>query len=915
MGSLRVVHPEWDQYVLLVDEIREAFDPAKEPFAVVEVSQLPIPQRKKFYFRYTILELNTAVKPWLLEWLFNTQGCDQVVYLDPDIFVYRPLVEVEEALDSGAFMVITPHLTGLLDNDKKPSEREIVQAGAYNLGFIALARHDNLYPFLNWWQRKLEFDCVVDFPNGLFVDQKWIDLAPGMFSDVSILRHEGYNVAYWNLQHRTIVKLGDKFFVNYRPLVFFHFSGLNPKAPDDFSKHQNRFRLKDLGAARELVNDYCEAVKNNGLELWESWPYAFGQYTDGTPILDVMRSYYRKNPKFQVGAGEDPFDLDPGYFHLPWGKTPKDGPLVTILMRLIWESKVDLRVNFPDIDGTSRLNFAHWFVERGALEYSIPEYLVTPVRDSLSKSKKTSGDLGFGVNYSGFYDLEEFETFPRSVWMGAAANVRIPSPGAGGTLKIAGEYQAEFYEIAHNTNETLVDVLWNEIAIGQIVLEESGPFERTLAAPDLGLSHSPVLSLAANHVFVPAAIGINGDTRVLSIKISKIILNDDTILDFSYPDAPFIPENGDTSLDIGVNIIGYVKSELGVGQSARLCAGAAESVGIPFSLYDFNVGCASRASDETWVHMIRDDCPFRVNLFHINADQMSVVHASLGQKFFDGHYNIGYWHWELPEFPDRWLPGFAFLNEIWVPSQFVMDTVSRKSPIPVVRMPHAIRFAVDEMICREQMGLPADAFLFLTMYDMASSQARKNPQAVIETFCKAFPHPGKIALVIKVMNTEIFPAEFADLQVQLAAVPGILLINKTLARQAVYNLEARCDCFVSLHRSEGFGLGLAECMYLGKPVIGTHWSGNVDFMNHKNSCPVDYRLVPIEQDSGPYKRGQIWAEADVEQAAWYMRKLVQDPAWGKKIAVEGQHTIRTSFSPEVVGQLYRKRLGFIAKSL
>jgi glycosyltransferase involved in cell wall biosynthesis len=111
------------------------------------------------------------------------------------------------------------------------------------------------------------------------------------------------------------------------------------------------------------------------------------------------------------------------------------------------------------------------------------------------------------------------------------------------------------------------------------------------------------------------------------------------------------------------------------------------------------------------------------------------------------------------------------------------------------------------------------------------------------------------------MNTEIFPAEFADLKVQLAAVPGILLINKTLARQAVYNLEALCDRFVSLHRSEGFGLGLAECMYLGKPVIGTHWSGNVDFMNHKNSCPVDYTLVPLAKDSGPYQRGQIWAEA------------------------------------------------------
>lgn len=399
------------------------------------------------------------------------------------------------------------------------------------------------------------------------------------------------------------------------------------------------------------------------------------------------------------------------------------------------------------------------------------------------------------------------------------------------------------------------------------------------------------------------------------MRIARVELNDTVVLDFSrYPNC-FMPETTLEGGETGINIIGYLKSELGVGESARLCTASAEAASISHSLVDFNVDCSSRADDDRLSHKISNRNPHRVNLFHINADQVPRAFACLGDAFFKDHYNIGFWHWELPEFPDEWTPSFAFLHEIWVPSQFVMNAVSAKSPLPVVRMPHAVALGVSPDVSRTDMGLPEGKFLFLMMYDMHSFQSRKNPHAVVEAFSKAFPQAKDTALVIKTMNTHTYPREWAELEAVLSDTPGITIINKMLTRQEVYDLESLCDCFASLHRSEGFGLGLAESMYLGKPVIGTNWSGNVDFMNEKNSCPVDYELVELKRDFGPYAKGQHWAEPDTEHAAWFMRKLVEDADFRTRIAEAGRQTIRTEFSHEAVGELYRKRLAIISRLL
>jgi glycosyltransferase involved in cell wall biosynthesis len=227
-------------------------------------------------------------------------------------------------------------------------------------------------------------------------------------------------------------------------------------------------------------------------------------------------------------------------------------------------------------------------------------------------------------------------------------------------------------------------------------------------------------------------------------------------------------------------------------------------------------------------------------------------------------------------------------------------------------MPHAIAFARPEGDFRPRFGLPADRFLFLFVYDLNSYSPRKNPQAVIAAFRASGLAGRGAALVIKTHNVAGNEADFAALQAAVADLPGTVLLNATLPRAEVYQLEAACDCFVSLHRSEGFGFAVAECMYLGKPVISTDWSGTAEYVNEHNGCPVRCELRKLEQSHGPYSQGSTWAEPDVQHAAECMRRVFADRALAARLGTAARATIEARFAPAVVGARYRRRLEAIA---
>ncbi|HYR29053.1 MAG TPA: glycosyltransferase family 4 protein, partial [Thermoanaerobaculia bacterium] len=338
--------------------------------------------------------------------------------------------------------------------------------------------------------------------------------------------------------------------------------------------------------------------------------------------------------------------------------------------------------------------------------------------------------------------------------------------------------------------------------------------------------------------------------------------------------------------------------ETGVGESARLCAASCEAAGIAAQLVDV---------DETASFGHRID-PRTTTILHVNADMTPAVAAAMRDTLHPDSYTIGVWHWELADFPASWVASADLLDEIWAPSAFIAGAVSRSVTIPVVHMPHGVEVAELAPVSLSAFGVPPGRFVFLVMFDFDSFVERKNPVAAIDAFRRAFPGDAGATLLIKTTSGSRHQAALAELRARVAAVPHVQLVDRTLPRGEVNGLIAACDAVVSLHRAEGFGLVLAEAMELGKPVVATGWSGNVDFMNAGNSCPVGYELVPIERDHGPYTAGSLWAEPDVDHAAWLMSRLVKDAGYRETIGRRAQATIRTDFSPEAAGRRYRRRL-------
>jgi glycosyltransferase involved in cell wall biosynthesis len=327
------------------------------------------------------------------------------------------------------------------------------------------------------------------------------------------------------------------------------------------------------------------------------------------------------------------------------------------------------------------------------------------------------------------------------------------------------------------------------------------------------------------------------------------------------------------------------------------------------------LNCRNRLGDQTYATRLQDENPHDVNVIHVDPPAALEIDHHHGRGFRAGKYNIGYFAWELPEFPDAWMPSFGCFDEIWCPSDFTSGAVREKSPAPVLTMPHAIAFdrpTESPAVLRTRLGLPIEKFLFLTLFDLNSYAERKNPRAVVDAFRASGLADQGAALVIKVQNAAGNAADFVALQAGVRDLPGTVLLTETLARADLYALEAACDAFVSLHRSEGFGLAVAECMYLGKPVITTDWSATAEFVTAENGCPVRARLITLDRNHGPYAKGSTWADPDFAHAAEHMRQLFSDRNLATRLGAAARATIESRFSPAVIGARYRRRLEAIA---
>lgn len=396
------------------------------------------------------------------------------------------------------------------------------------------------------------------------------------------------------------------------------------------------------------------------------------------------------------------------------------------------------------------------------------------------------------------------------------------------------------------------------------------------------------------------------------LRIRRLEADGETVFDFGNRASPWNGAYVRRFLRVSLNIVGFFRADLGIGESARCMARAADAAGLPAALVDLKLPCKNPQGDDSFTGRLQDDNPHPVNVFHVDAPGSRDLDHHHGKAFRAGRYNIGYWAWELPDFPDAWVPCSSYIDEVWAPSRFAAEAIARKVPVPVLAMPHAISFKRPAGDFRSKFGLPAGKLLFLFLYDLNSYSERKNPAGALEAFRRSGLAGRNAALVIKVHNADTNPGDWARLQAAAAELPGTVLINRTLSRQEVYELESACDVFVSLHRSEGFGLAIAESMYLGKPVISTDWSGSAEIVDAGNGCPVRCSLVTLDRNHGPYAKGQTWADPDLDHAADWMRRLAADEALRTQLGAAGRATIEAKFSPAAIGARYRQRLESIA---
>lgn len=782
--SVRRIHPALRIFVLLVDQIGEGtFDPQKEPFEIILLEDLDnIPNPQNFYFKYTPIELNTAAKPFVYEYIFKKFGVKKLAYFDPDILVFDSLQPIWDLLESHN-LVLTPHITAPYPDKLQPSAITILQAGAFNLGFIGMSNTPETHKFLRYWQDHLYDYCFMDIAKGMHVDQNWVDFAPCMFDDVYILKSPAYNAAYWNL-HYTGAKIhaqNGKYFICTAPLVFFHFSGFKLNNLEGISVHQNRYTLSSLPNLRPLFEMYRDMLLANRHDEFLKWPYAYAVFDNGVKISPFLRKVYNENVT-NVNNFGNPFSSrsSDSFFQFlikPFAdEDPRAPQYITQLIAIIYNVRNDLQELIPDIRGANRELFFKWLLTYGKNEYGLDLALIPGTPEFVSLLQGQYNQQISGRQYT-------VDALPKSTQM----------------------------------------------------------------------------------------------------------------------------------LNYGINFVGYFKGEFGVADAARSYVNAAHAVNIPYVLN--NLHADAHSNKDVTYREYADTNPYSINLFSVNADQAYNVRHMKGAQFYEGHYNIASWFWELEKFPAKWQTSFKCYDEIWAATEFCRKSIAASSSIPVYTVPLAIEIDTSAIsVDRSRFALPDGQFVFLFVFDYLSVFERKNPLAVISAFRQAFANGNDALLLIKTINSHHAPDNSALLRAAAAGC-NVRFIDQHLDGVAMMSLMASVDCFVSLHRSEGFGLGMAQSMYLGKPVIATGYSGNMEFMTSRNSLTVDYQLVELSQDYGPYERGNVWADPNVDHAAYLMSSVYNDKTLVESIARKASSDIKNYFSPRAIGEKIKHRIDDISTQL
>ncbi len=338
-----------------------------------------------------------------------------------------------------------------------------------------------------------------------------------------------------------------------------------------------------------------------------------------------------------------------------------------------------------------------------------------------------------------------------------------------------------------------------------------------------------------------------------------------------------------------VAVAGVLNASTGLGHSARLCEQALAMSG--FATARIDLSQAMMAADVETVASVASFVPEGPGtiIVHVNSPLLPLALLAIGRRRLKGKSVVGYWAWELPVAPPSWRRGVPYVHEIWVPSRFVASSISSLAgTTPVLVVPHPVM--VDENNRRSlDQARTKEIFTVLVAFDMSSGFSRKNPMAAIAAFKRAFGDDPQAKLVIKAMRGETYPEGIRQVRAAVDGHRNVVLDERDLSRGQFRALVSAADVFLSLHRSEGYGLILAEAMAAGACVVATDWSGNTDFLNRRNSVPIGYRLVSADDPQGEYDYPDtMWADPHVDEAAAALRRLFEDPALRDALVAEAR---------------------------
>ena len=358
----------------------------------------------------------------------------------------------------------------------------------------------------------------------------------------------------------------------------------------------------------------------------------------------------------------------------------------------------------------------------------------------------------------------------------------------------------------------------------------------------------------------------------------------------------------DIQYPLGVNLCGFIKGDFGLGESIRILARILEHTKIPYTVIEVQDLGLHTFTNTEFENKISNEFIYNTNIFAYNPDFFEESVKGFDKSVFHSRHNIGYWAWEMPEFPPGWENAFPYFKEIWTLSDFTRQAIMQQSPIPVRVVPYAIHPQKDTTLTRASFDLPENNFIFLMTYDTRSISERKNPMAAVRAFLKAFGGKKDVLLLLKLNAPLNWNGDKALMEL-LKVHSNIRAISEQMSKEKINSLISLCDAYVSLHRSEGFGLGPAEAMAFGKPVVITNYSGNTQYMREGACCPVPYRIVELKENFGIYQKGMHWAEPDETIAAEFMKKLVEDREYCCSIGNNAKKVIETEFSYARCGEI------------